>query len=345
MLSTSVDRRVAIDTETRGLTQPITSDKARRDLNRRVEVFVFTTLAEDIPPPPPPPQKPIKGQPPPPVRRIPPPDPVIPTPVWKPPQQRPPQYPTWDPNRWRPPGTTVIPGPSGPGSGIPDWIKTVLATGATALGIVYSGSMWAVRGVTLRKALDAAWLVFQIEEGDLKALVGLAGEAGLEAVLPDVLGIDASAVLNLNDVSSNFPILDLISSRGVYSVKTYGIVSTKVGPDLLDQIVSKYKNDFFEMIFDQGRRDQRMDQRERYLFDHQTDLRSRGSPLTCAAPPSRRSASTCSRKVRSSFRTITCRPSVRRSARNSICAASVDNWAASTRCGYRSKSSAFRVAV
>jgi outer membrane protein OmpA-like peptidoglycan-associated protein len=273
-LSSSIDRRITIETETRGLTQPITSDRARRSLNRRVETFVYSSMLKKQVPPPPPPV--ITGQRPPQhPTYTPPPDPVvIPWPQWKP---RLPQAPTWDLSKWWPKGAPPPSGGgSGSGSGIADYIKTSMMAGAGALGIVYSGSVWVIRGITLEKAIEAAWIAIQIETGGFRAAVGAAGEAVLEAVLPDVLRIDPSRVLNLNNKVANFPILDLISARGVYVVKTYAVVSSKFGAELLDQVVSKYKNDFFAMIFDQGPRDTRMDDCVKYLFEHQADLRRDG---------------------------------------------------------------------
>jgi hypothetical protein len=240
-----------------------------------VEAFLATAAMKQ--PPPVPPQPPV----PPPITGHPPPyvppiivPPRIPWPHWTPPR---PQggVPPVDPRpRGSPPPT--IPS-SGPGSGIVDWLKTSLGAGATVLGIAYSGSMWAIRGVTLQKALDAAWLVFQIEEGGLKSLVGLAGEAALEAILPDILGIDPKYVRNLNELATSFPVLDLISARGVYSVKTYGIVSKATGQELIDQIVSKYKNDFLNMVLDQtGAFGKPMEKCVRLLFENQDALRAKG---------------------------------------------------------------------
>src|SRR4030095_2256438 len=134
----------------------------------------------------------------------------------------------------------------------------------------------APRTPTLQHAIDAAWLVFQIEEAPLKTLVGLAGEAALEAILPDVFGLDPKQIFNLNNLVTSFPVLDLIAPSGVYSVKTYGIVSKLVGKELKSSILSKYKNDFLDMVFSGPGADSRLDRCARYLFENQQALRQRG---------------------------------------------------------------------
>ncbi len=273
-LAKGADTRISIDAETRGKKEPVTADRAKRELNRRVEIFFFVTRTKPVPPPPvkpvPPHQYPIII---PPIVVPKPPEPGIPWPHWTP---RPPT--PWNPWPWRPKGAPPPPPPkdNGKGSGIADWIKTSLTAAAGALGIVISGGMWALRKETVQKAIDAAWLVFQLEEAPLKTLIGLAGEAALEAILPDVFGLDPKQVFNLNKLAPSFPVLDLISPRGVISVKTYGIVSTLVGKDLESSILSKYKGDFLEMVLGGPGADSKLDKCARYLFENQQALRQQG---------------------------------------------------------------------
>jgi hypothetical protein len=271
-LSTTIDRRLTIETYSRGKREPITLNHAKRASNRRVEVFLFVsrtktdspTPIEDntrrpVPVPTPIPQRP---------------DPRIPWPTWRP-------QPTPIPTPWKPWWPVVPPGgatPGGRGSGALDWITTSLKAGAASLGIVVSGGVWALRKATLQNAFDAAWLVFQIEEGGLPKLMGLAGEAALEAILPDVLGIDPKFVLNLNSVELDFPVIDLINPFKPISVKNYGALSTLTGKALEDSLVSRYKNDFLDMLLeDRGRDvDRKLDKCAKYLFDNQQSLRQRG---------------------------------------------------------------------
>lgn len=47
----------------------------------------------------------------------------------------------------------------------------------------------------VQKGFDAAWIVFQIEEGGLTAALGLAGEEAARAILPQILGVDPDLVV------------------------------------------------------------------------------------------------------------------------------------------------------
>jgi outer membrane protein OmpA-like peptidoglycan-associated protein len=270
-LSTTIDRRFAIETDTRGEAEPIVRTPTQRDLNRRVEAFVLFSITPIPPIPPPPPRKDpvITGQPPPPVTTI----PWVP---WRPQPPGPPLPPSGPGIPTRPPGVLILPPPKNTGSGIPDWIKLTLTAGATALGMVMSTGVWALKAATLEKAIEAAWLALQLEQGGLRAAVGLAGEWALEAILPDVLGVDPSLVLNLNKVATSFPILDVMAPSAIVSVKVYGLVSKRAGLALTKGITSSYINDFLDILDGGVHSDSALDRCAQLLFDNQAALRKKG---------------------------------------------------------------------
>jgi hypothetical protein len=57
-LAKGPNKQVFIDTDTRGKKEPVTLDRSKRELNRRVEVFFPVPLATPMPPPPPRPAAP-----------------------------------------------------------------------------------------------------------------------------------------------------------------------------------------------------------------------------------------------------------------------------------------------
>jgi hypothetical protein len=77
----------------------------------------------------------------------------------------------------------------------------------------------------------------------------------------------------------DFPVLDLITPSGVFSVKTYGIVSTLVGKELESSILLKYKGDFLSMLLGGQHHpaaDPALDKCAKYLFEKQQELRQSG---------------------------------------------------------------------
>jgi hypothetical protein len=134
------------------------------------------------------------------------------------------------------------------GSKSQGWIRSSLMAAAGALGTVVSVGVRAVTTAGMEEALGAAWLVFQITEAEPAALIGMAGEAAAEAILPEILGVDPVAVRNLNAIMPNFPALDLISPRWLAQVKTRGVLSTLAASALTEQLRSQYCSDLLDMI-------------------------------------------------------------------------------------------------
>jgi hypothetical protein len=165
------------------------------------------------------------------------------TPPWDTTHDRPWQYPV--PPPWMSDeGQQMDPG----GSKSQSWIRSSLMAAAGALGTVVSVGVRAVTTAGMEEALGAAWLVFQITEAEPAALIGMAGEAAAEAILPEILGVDPIAVRNLNLIKPNFPALDLISPRWLAQVKTRGVLSTLAASALTEQLRSQYCSDLLDMI-------------------------------------------------------------------------------------------------
>jgi hypothetical protein len=121
-----------------------------------------------------------------------------------------------------------------------------------------------VRGASLAppsvvaKAIEAAWIVFQIEEGGLARVYGLAGEAAAKAILSNVLGVDPALIANLNDFAANFPIVDVATPRGFFSVKVRGVASTLAGEELEAAVRSQYTSDLFDLAVGGPRADRKL---------------------------------------------------------------------------------------
>jgi hypothetical protein len=128
------------------------------------------------------------------------------------------------------------------------WAERTLVSAAAFLGMTVSVGLRAISNPAMEKAIEAAWLVFQITEAEPAALIGMAGEAAAEAFLADIIGVDAGLVRNLNDLEPNFPLLDLISPRFVASVKTRGVLSTLPASALTEQLCSQYVSDLLSII-------------------------------------------------------------------------------------------------
>ncbi len=182
------------------------------------------------------------------------PGPPLPTPQQPKPPHKPPPWNTntglpWWPYPVPPPwmsdeGQQTDPG----GSKSQSWIRSSLMAAAGALGMTVSVGVRAVTTAGMEKALEAAWLVFQITEAEPAALIGMAGEAAAEAILPEILGVDPVAVRNLNEIKTSFPALDLISPRWLAQVKTRGVLSTLPASALNEQLRSQYCSDLLDII-------------------------------------------------------------------------------------------------
>jgi hypothetical protein len=127
------------------------------------------------------------------------------------------------------------------------WLASSLSGMAKMAGVGLSMLMAVIPAGVLEKAVQAAWLVYQLERLPAKALLGLAGEMATETiavwVLENKMGIPVSKILNLNLLEKNFIGLDLLAPELPVSVKTYGVLSAKTGEALEKYLLSKYKND------------------------------------------------------------------------------------------------------
>lgn len=156
-----------------------------------------------------------------------------------------------------------------------DWAAGSVTAAATFLGLTASIGLRALGKVSLEDAIEAAWIVFQIEQGGLKALYGLAGEAAAEAILKYTLGVDPSRIINLNSIAANFPVLDLTSPGGFISVKVKGVAGKLTGKALEDAIDSAYVNDFYNMLVgDHPRAKRKLDKAAKLLFDNRRTLQN-----------------------------------------------------------------------
>ena len=232
-----------------------------------------------------PPKPPISGVPPvvippkivkpkPPIAGVPPPKKPTPPKQPQPPQKDPKIVAPRVPFPWRPP-SYKMPAPSKN-----DWIESSLQSAAGFLGLTISIGLRALSKVSLEDAIEAAWIVFQVEQGGIKALYGLAGEAAAEAILKHTLGIDPSRIVNLNTIAANFPVLDITSPRGLISVKVKGVAGKLTGKALEEAINSAYVNDFFNMLIgDHPRAKRKLDKAAKFLLNNlQTLDRVRALP-------------------------------------------------------------------
>ena len=147
-------------------------------------------------------------------------------------------------------GTPPVPRPQGqqlPGSGtgISQWLKDSLSGVAKMAGIAISGLVWAIPAPVLEKAIEAAWLVFQLENLSPNSLVGKAGERAARVIAKWALekaGVSGN-VFDVNILQKNFPGFDLLTSLRPYSVKTYNVL----GQDI-NKAKSNYKRDILRII-------------------------------------------------------------------------------------------------
>lgn len=189
-----------------------------------------------------------------PVKKSPPKPPVIPphyTPMHvAPTKQPPPQPPIQLPSPWTPPWLDWLsddqyPAPANQDD--PAWVWSPIRAAAGALGLTMSVGLRVLSNPLVEKAVEAAWLVFQTEEGGLAALYGMAGEAAAEVILSRALGVDPALVVNLNNVAANFPLVDVATPKGFFSVKVKGVASTLAGDELQASIRSQYTSDLFDL--------------------------------------------------------------------------------------------------
>lgn len=240
------------------------------------------------PPPPPPPVPPRRRQTPPITGR----PPVVVPPIVVPPPPvppRPPQPPTLTPTYpgipWRPPGITTSLPPSDPSG--PSWVWAPIGLAATALGTVVSIGIRRLTQAELADLIDAAWLVFQLEGGrPLTTILGMAGEAVAEKLMSRVLGIDPAKIYNLNLLQSNFPVADLISPRGLASVKVRGLLGRTTGAARAPSLALEYIQDLVDVAAPGPATRSKLTKAASLLFDNRATLRARGAWPTGFSPRS-----------------------------------------------------------
>jgi hypothetical protein len=104
-------------------------------------------------------------------------------------------------------------------------IRTLLKAAAGSLGMALSSGILAISEDVLGEAIGAIMAAFE-EAGVGTAGIGLAGERAAEVILEHLLG-DRNAVVNLNTIMKNFPLIDLMTPSGLPSVKTLGILTDR----------------------------------------------------------------------------------------------------------------------
>ena len=243
------------------------------------EVIKITEPKQPPPPPPPPPPAPRRPTcwphcPPPP----PPPPPIVPKPPIPPTG-----FPSW---RWRPPGVTTSLPPSDPSG--PSWVWGPIGLAATALGTVVTIGVRRLSNAELADIIDAAWLVFQLEGGrPLATIIGMAGEAAAEKLMSRVLGVDAAKILNLNTLRTSFPVADLISPRGLSSVKVKGLLGMRVGAARHASLALEYIQDLVDLAAPgHPKAKRKLAKAASLLFDNRGMLKARGAWPTAFIPRS-----------------------------------------------------------
>jgi hypothetical protein len=228
--------------------------------------------------PPPPPIPPRRRWPPPPITGKPP--IVVPPIVSQPPpdpRRTPPKLtPTTPGIPWRPPGVSTSLPPSDPSG--PSWVWGPIGLAATALGTVVSIGVRRLSNAELADIIEAAWLVFQLEGGlPLRTIFGMAGEAAAEKLMSRVLGVDAARILNLNILRPSFPVADLISPRGLASVKVRGLLGARVGAARAPSLALEYIQDLVDVAVGGPAADSKLAKAASLLFDNRSMLERRGS--------------------------------------------------------------------
>ncbi len=220
-----------------------------------------------VPVPPKPPEKRITGGRP----------PVRPKPPTLPPEPSlPSKYQTWP---WRPPGVITTSPPSG------SWVWQSMSLAAAALGAVVTIGVRRLTQIELATAIEAAWLVFQLESGTLtlRGIIGLAAEAAAGAILPRAIGTDAAKIFNLNLIKGgvrggSFPVLDYIASSGMFSVKVKGIFGLIRGGVTLDrEALFAYTQDLIDLAIGGPGKNRKLDDAAGLLWDNRSMLQRRGA--------------------------------------------------------------------
>src|SRR6266511_3688099 len=250
------------------------------ELSRLPEEVIKITEPKQPPPPPPPPTPAPRRPtcwphcPPPP----PPPPPIVPKPPIPPTG-----FPSW---RWRPPGVTTSLPPSDPSG--PSWVWGPIGLAATALGTVVTIGVRRLSNAELADIIDAAWLVFQLEGGrPLATIIGMAGEAAAEKLMSRVLGVDAAKILNLNTLRTSFPVADLISPRGLSSVKVKGLLGMRVGAARHASLALEYIQDLVDLAAPgHPKAKRKLAKAASLLFDNRGMLKARGAWPTAFIPRS-----------------------------------------------------------
>jgi hypothetical protein len=194
-------------------------------------------------------------------------------PKCKPPDTPPPRYWVWP---WSPPKVIITQDFPPDDTGGSSWVWKPIKAAATALGITITIGMRSLSNVELQDAIDAAWLVFQIEQGGLKAVIGLAGEAAAEAILARVIGADASKIFNLNSLRKSFPVVDIMAPTGLFSVKTRGLLGLHA--PLNSELIREYTQDLIDLaVGDHPRAAGKLPKAAKLIFDNRVKLKARGS--------------------------------------------------------------------
>jgi outer membrane protein OmpA-like peptidoglycan-associated protein len=242
------------------------TDRAGRARNRSVLIEYrreITFEPRPVPPPRPAPQRSPSVLPPP---IFPKPKPVPTDLPLRPPV--PPSLPPWLPPRV----TTSLPtsDPSGP-----SWVWGAIGSAANLLGMTVSMGLRSLTAVELGEIIEAAWLVLQTEGGPLKTVVGLAGEAAARKAMSRVLGV---AVYDLNELRPgvSFPVLDIISSRGLSSVKVRGLLGARTGAARAPSLAPEYIQDLVDIAVGGPAENKKLAKAASLLFDNRAMFKARG---------------------------------------------------------------------
>lgn len=242
------------------------TDRTGRARNRSVLIEYRREISfepEPVPPPRPAPRRSPPSAPP----IFPKPKPVPPgLPPWR--QPVPPSLPPWLPPRV----ITSLP-PSDPSG--PSWVWGTIGWAATLLGMTVSIGLRSLTAAELGEIIEAAWLVFQTEGGPLRTVVGLAGEAAARKAISRVLGV---AVYDLNELRPgvSFPVVDIISSRGLSSVKVRGLLGATGGAARAPSLALEYIQDLVDLAVGGPAVDKKLAKAASLLFDNRAMLKARG---------------------------------------------------------------------
>ena len=199
--------------------------------------------------------------------------PGTPTPKPPPPLKLPQPW-TWP---WSAPNVTIVQDFPPDDRGGSSWVWGPLKHAAIFLGISITVGMRRLSNVELQDALDAAWLVFQLEQGGLRAVIGLAGEAAAEKIIARVIGVsDGTRILNLNRLVKDFPVLDLVAPTGLFSVKVKGLLARNAPVNLA--LAQEYTRDLVDMALgDHPLAKRKLAKAAKILFDNSKSLKTSGS--------------------------------------------------------------------